>query len=82
MFRTSMGTGGKRSTSQFQRYLATLEHNDLMSLTDLKASEEMVLADPSGLHMGAGPYLLLYSRHIPQDRIKAPLPWPKPYVVR
>lgn len=56
--------------------------NNSVSLTNRKISEEIVLTDPSGLHMRAGPYLLLYSRFLPQDQIKEPLPWPEPYVVR
>lgn len=59
-----------------------LENNNSVSLTNRKISEEIVLTDPSGLHMRAGPYLLLYSRFLPQDQIKEPLPWPEPYVVR
>ncbi|KAK2460841.1 hypothetical protein APHAL10511_007311 [Amanita phalloides] len=51
-----------------------------VDFTVTEVSEEMVLTDSSGLHMGAGPYLLLYSRFVPQDRIKTQLLWPKPYV--
>ncbi|KAF8635560.1 hypothetical protein AX15_000210 [Amanita polypyramis BW_CC] len=51
-----------------------------VDFTVTEVAEETVLTDPSGLHMGAGPYLLLYSRYAPQDQIKAPLPWPTAYV--
>ncbi|KAG5637216.1 hypothetical protein H0H81_005379 [Sphagnurus paluster] len=42
--------------------------------------EETVLTDPTGLHMGAGPYLLIYSRHLPQEEIKTPVAWPTHFV--
>jgi hypothetical protein len=47
----------------------------------LKVTEEMVLTDPNGLHLGAGPYLLLYSRYLSQERIKLPMPWPPEFLV-
>jgi len=38
--------------------------------------EETVLTDPTGLHLGAGPYMLLYSRHLSEEQIREPLVWP------
>jgi len=42
--------------------------------------EDIVLADPAGIHLGAGPYMLIYSRAFPardgKDDLR--LPWPKP----
>ncbi|KAF9242275.1 hypothetical protein BU15DRAFT_44007 [Melanogaster broomeanus] len=42
-----------------------------------KVSEEVVLNDHTGLHLGAGPYLLFYSRALPPSVDPASsLPWP------
>ncbi|KAF8153002.1 hypothetical protein B0H34DRAFT_721780 [Crassisporium funariophilum] len=38
--------------------------------------EETVLTDPTGLHLGAGPYLLFYSRHLEDHQLHEPLVWP------
>ncbi|PPQ90851.1 hypothetical protein CVT25_007386 [Psilocybe cyanescens] len=38
--------------------------------------EETVLTDPTGLHLGAGPYILFYSRHLSEEQIHEPLVWP------
>ncbi|KII90148.1 hypothetical protein PLICRDRAFT_174928 [Plicaturopsis crispa FD-325 SS-3] len=47
------------------------------SLVD-EVSEETVLNDQSGIHLGAGPYLLLYSRALPDADGPPPrLPWPE-----
>jgi hypothetical protein len=42
-----------------------------------KVSEEAVLTDPAGLHLGAGPYLLLYSRALTSEEARnaGKLPW-------
>ncbi|KAF8888788.1 hypothetical protein BD779DRAFT_1522582 [Infundibulicybe gibba] len=45
--------------------------------TVTEVSEETVLTDPTGLHLNAGPYLLIYSRYLPEDQIKAPVVWPR-----
>ncbi|KAI0364511.1 hypothetical protein BV20DRAFT_1107189 [Pilatotrama ljubarskyi] len=37
--------------------------------------EENVLNDPAGLHLGAGPYFLLYSRSTSQEEEDARAPW-------
>ncbi|KAF8839694.1 hypothetical protein BDN67DRAFT_737341 [Paxillus ammoniavirescens] len=43
-----------------------------------KVSEEVVLNDHAGLHLGAGPYLLFYSRALPENVDPTPsLPWPE-----
>ncbi|KAI6165217.1 hypothetical protein EDD17DRAFT_1556658 [Pisolithus thermaeus] len=42
-----------------------------------RVTEESVLGDTTGLHLGAGPYLLLYSRYRPdEDERLISLPWP------
>lgn len=38
--------------------------------------EETVLTDPTGIHLGAGPYLLFYSRHLSDEQLREPLVWP------
>ena len=42
----------------------------------VEVPEETVLTDPTGLHLGAGPYLLFYSRHLTYDQLREPLIWP------
>ncbi|PSR72130.1 hypothetical protein PHLCEN_2v11978 [Hermanssonia centrifuga] len=39
--------------------------------------EETVMEDTVGLHLGAGPYFLIYSRSIPEEEEGAPSPWPE-----
>ena len=42
-----------------------------------QVTEDIVLNDTSGLHLGAGPYLLLYSRNLDEENERlASLPWP------
>ncbi|KAF5384210.1 hypothetical protein D9615_003376 [Tricholomella constricta] len=48
--------------------------------TVTEVSEETVLTDPTGLHLGAGPYLVIYSRHLSEEQMKAPVAWPKSLV--
>ena len=43
-----------------------------------QVSEESVLEDPVGLHLGAGPYLLLYSQALPDGAEPVDLQWPPP----
>ncbi|KAF9453345.1 hypothetical protein P691DRAFT_719810 [Macrolepiota fuliginosa MF-IS2] len=38
--------------------------------------EETVLSDPTGLHLGAGPYMLIYSRHVEIENLSMPQ-WPR-----
>ncbi|KAG8967665.1 hypothetical protein FRC03_009502 [Tulasnella sp. 419] len=46
--------------------------------TITEVSEDDVLHDSTGLHLGAGPYILVYSRRIPDDyQLPSPLPWPR-----
>jgi hypothetical protein len=52
----------------------------LLSKFTLQVSEDIVLADSSGIHLGAGPYMLMYSRALPTGD-GARLPWPKPLKV-
>ncbi|KAI9464009.1 hypothetical protein BJY52DRAFT_1401276 [Lactarius psammicola] len=46
-----------------------------------EVSEETVLTDQTGFHLGAGPYMLIYSRAVPEGD-QGPLPWPENVVVR
>ncbi|KAI0299404.1 hypothetical protein B0F90DRAFT_1728429 [Multifurca ochricompacta] len=46
-----------------------------------EVSEETVLTDQTGLHLGAGAYMLIYSRAVPEEP-QGPLPWPENVVVR
>ncbi|KAH9988118.1 hypothetical protein BJV74DRAFT_840135 [Russula compacta] len=41
-----------------------------------EVSEETVLTDSTGFHLGAGPYMLIYSRAVPEGD-QAPLQWPE-----
>ncbi|KAG1752094.1 hypothetical protein EDB19DRAFT_1903493 [Suillus lakei] len=43
-----------------------------------QVSEENVLEDSVGLHLGAGPYLLLYSKALPEGAELLELQWPPP----
>jgi hypothetical protein len=46
-----------------------------------QVSEDVVLHDTTGLHLGAGPYILMYSRAYLADEIGAPSPWAPSSVV-
>lgn len=37
--------------------------------------EDVVLNDPTGLHLGTGPYFLLYSRALSEEEEEARAPW-------
>lgn len=41
-----------------------------------EVSEETVLTDQTGFHLGAGPYMLIYSRAVPEEYLGL-LPWPE-----
>jgi len=41
-----------------------------------EVSEETVLTDSTGLHLGSGPYMLLYSRAVPEGSESESLQWP------
>lgn len=43
--------------------------------------EETVLTDPTGFHLSGGPYMLIYSRAIPEGEQET-LQWPEDVVVR
>jgi len=47
-----------------------------MDYSVTEVPEETVLSDPTGLHLGAGPYMLIYSRHIESEKLSMP-PWPR-----
>ncbi|KAK0223731.1 hypothetical protein IW262DRAFT_1546771 [Armillaria fumosa] len=42
-----------------------------------EVSEEEVLRDSTGMLLGAGPYMLLYSRSLSKEELEAPVQWPK-----
>jgi hypothetical protein len=46
-----------------------------------QVSEEIVLTDTAGIHLGAGPYMLFYSRTLSEEDETMPLPWPQPLKV-
>ncbi|KAJ7476769.1 hypothetical protein FB451DRAFT_247238 [Mycena latifolia] len=48
--------------------------------TVTEVSEDLVLSDPAGLHLGAGPYMLMYSRRQPEAEMHAPVKWPQYFV--
>ena len=59
-----------------------LDRKDLnLRRPPLQVSEEAVLTDPTGFHLGAGPYMLIYSRAIPESD-QEPLQWPDDVMVR
>jgi hypothetical protein len=47
----------------------------------VEVSEETALTDPTGVHLGAGPCLLLYSRHLSDEQLREPLEWPRAFSV-
>ncbi|KAI0037037.1 hypothetical protein K488DRAFT_39805 [Vararia minispora EC-137] len=47
-----------------------------------EVSDDAVLNDTSGLHYGAGPYMLFYSRALPQNTDEASIHWPEILRVR
>ncbi|KAI0320404.1 hypothetical protein OF83DRAFT_594280 [Amylostereum chailletii] len=53
-----------------QRWWCTVDH------AVNEVSEDVVLTDKAGLHLGAGPYMLIYSRALPEGEEEGPLPWP------
>ncbi|KAF8142900.1 hypothetical protein K438DRAFT_1877154 [Mycena galopus ATCC 62051] len=50
--------------------------------TVTEVSEELVLSDPAGLHLGAGPYMLMYSRRQSEAEMTEPVNWPPIFVDR
>jgi len=61
------------SVSRKQSTAATDSHHQ----DNQQVTEDIVLNDTSGLHLGAGPYLLLYSRILDEENERlACLPWP------
>ncbi|KAL0071280.1 hypothetical protein AAF712_001846 [Marasmius tenuissimus] len=51
-----------------------------LDYTVSEVTEADVLTDPTGLHLGAGPYMLIYSRYVPQEGLLKPTQWPRQYV--
>ncbi|PFH51189.1 hypothetical protein AMATHDRAFT_59718 [Amanita thiersii Skay4041] len=50
-----------------------------VDFTVTEVPEEIVLSDPTGLHLNAGPYLLFYSRYVPPEQLKVPIKWPSEF---
>ncbi|KAJ7039735.1 hypothetical protein C8F04DRAFT_277914 [Mycena alexandri] len=48
--------------------------------TVTEVSEEVVLSDPAGLHLGAGPYMLMYSRRQSDAELREPVNWPPGFI--
>ncbi|KAG2007243.1 hypothetical protein CC2G_014954 [Coprinopsis cinerea AmutBmut pab1-1] len=46
-----------------------------------EVTEETVLTDPAGLHLSAGPFLLLYSMHLSDEELRRPVQWPEIFAV-
>ncbi|KAF5325531.1 hypothetical protein D9619_009876 [Psilocybe cf. subviscida] len=46
-----------------------------------KVPEETVLTDPTGIHLNAGPYFLLYSRHMSDEQLHEEPAWPEPFSI-
>ncbi|KAJ7675516.1 hypothetical protein B0H17DRAFT_1334567 [Mycena rosella] len=44
--------------------------------TVTEVSEDTVLTDPAGLHLGAGPYMLMYSRRQTEEEMRESVQWP------
>ncbi|KAJ7131562.1 hypothetical protein C8R43DRAFT_1024703 [Mycena crocata] len=42
-----------------------------------EVTEDVVLSDPAGLHLGAGPYMLMYSRRQSEEEMNTPVQWPR-----
>ena len=51
----------------------------LMYASCCQVSEDTVFTDPTGLHLGAGPYLLIYSKAMSAEHTSEleRLPWPE-----
>ncbi|TFK31536.1 hypothetical protein BDQ12DRAFT_119224 [Crucibulum laeve] len=43
--------------------------------TVTEVPEETALTDPTGIHLNAGPFLLLYSKHLSEEELRAPVIW-------
>lgn len=52
----------------------------MLDNTVTEVSEETVLTDPIGLHLGAGPFMLIYSQQLPENAIKVSHQWPDVFV--
>ncbi|KAJ6537423.1 hypothetical protein DFH09DRAFT_1178175 [Mycena vulgaris] len=50
--------------------------------TVTEVPEDLVLTDTAGLHLGAGPYMLMYSRRQSEEEMKAPVAWPSVFTDR
>ncbi|XP_006455181.1 hypothetical protein AGABI2DRAFT_226546 [Agaricus bisporus var. bisporus H97] len=48
----------------------------IVDYTVTEVSEETIFSDTAGLHLGAGPYMLIYSRHVEIEDLTMPQ-WPR-----
>lgn len=55
-------SGGRLLITSSPRYVIALFVQARRDKRGVQVSEETVLTDPAGLHLGAGPYMLMYSR--------------------
>ncbi|TFK75592.1 hypothetical protein BDN72DRAFT_757458 [Pluteus cervinus] len=56
------------------------EHGNWWKTVDCtvtEVAEEVVLNDTTGLHLGAGPFMIFYSRHMSDEELQEPVPWPQ-----
>ncbi|KAK7444509.1 hypothetical protein VKT23_015188 [Stygiomarasmius scandens] len=51
-----------------------------VNYTVTQVSEDEVLGDTKGVALGAGPYMLIYSRSLTPEQLSEPCPWPDAYV--
>ncbi|KAF6751685.1 hypothetical protein DFP72DRAFT_906842 [Ephemerocybe angulata] len=41
-----------------------------------QVSEDIVLSDTTGVHLRAGPFMLFYSKYLPNEELRKPVVWP------
>ncbi|KAJ7887028.1 hypothetical protein B0H14DRAFT_2696359 [Mycena olivaceomarginata] len=76
------GLPGRKGIYSYVRDSATGTWWKTVDYTVTEVSEDQVLADPAGLHLGAGPYMLLYSRRQSEAEAGEPVQWPPIFVDR
>ena len=83
MSKMSTGFGGRQSIKLLKRSVSII----LRSVTNIisnkwnQVSEETVLTETTGIHLGAGPFALFYSRHVSDEVLREPLIWPAKFTV-
>jgi len=78
-----MARGGRQSIGTSRRRVVDISLRKTAPCLCVlpQVPEETVLTDATGFHLGAGPYMLIYSRAVPEGD-QEPLPWPEDVVVR